>query len=75
MRIAAICSESDMCTGFQLAGIDCYHAAAEAELAAVLSILPVAETGILVISEDLAESTALAEFSNANPQILVYNLK
>jgi len=75
MRIIAICSDDITHIGLKLVGIDCHHAATEAEITAVLSTLPVAETGILVISENLAKYDSLAKFTDENPQILVHFLQ
>ena len=73
--MAAICNDSDICTGFRLAGINCCHATTEDELTTVLADLQVEDIGILVISNNLAESTAFAEFASANAHISVYSLK
>ena len=75
MKIAAICSDFDICTGLKLTGIECHHVTTEAEITTVLAALQTADIGVLVVSENLAESASLTKFSNANPQVLVHRQK
>ena len=72
LRIAAICNEPILCTGLRLVGIECHHVTTETEWNTVLTALPVADIGLLVISKDLS-GFALPEY--INPETIIYILE
>ena len=75
LRIVAILSDQDICTGLQLVGLECYHVTTEAEFTTLLTTLSAANIGILTVSEDLAKHSILKDFANTNPQILLHILQ
>lgn len=68
----AICSNSTICMGLRLAGVDSYHAETKDALPAILETL--SDVGILIISNNL-KSEELADFKEKNPQILILHSK
>ena len=70
MRTIAICTNTDVCTGLRLVGVDSYFAASEEELAEVVDNIDTTDIGIIVICENFASSPSLKNFRENNPQIL-----
>lgn len=69
--ISAICNCQDTCLGLRLVGVDSHFATTKDELVAALEKLSASNTKVLIISEGLAVITSFANFTTANPQILV----
>ena len=69
--MSAICNCEDTCLGLRLVGVDSHFAATEDELFAALEKLSATDTKVLVVSEELADTTSFINFEKAHPQILM----
>ena len=70
MKMVAISSNHNVCTGLKLVGVECHNVETADELSTLFAVISTADIGVLVVSINLSSAIPLIKYLEANPQIL-----